>query len=126
MLEIEGLRNTQAFWKIRRNDLNAMIDNYDPATFFITLSPSEYHWDDLHEFLCIRNFITNKKSRTLNSLIAEDPVSVSIFMDLKIKAILDFILSDDEPIGKIAHYAVRLEYQTRGLQHFYIVIWVVM
>lgn len=118
------LRNTQQYWKIRRCDLNAMVDNYGPATFFLTLSPSEYHWDDLHEFLCRRNNISNKKSRTLNSLIAADPVSVSLFMDLKFKAMLDFLLADDGPLGKIEHYAWRLEYQSRGLQHFHIILWI--
>lgn len=45
------LRNTQQYWKKRNNELNCMVEHYGPATFFLILSPSEYHWNDLHEFL---------------------------------------------------------------------------
>lgn len=53
-----------------------------------------------------------------------DPVSTSRVIEKEFRAMLDFISSDDEPIGKVVHYAWRREYQTRGLQHFHIVMWV--
>lgn len=104
----DRLRNTQRYWKIRRCDLNAMVDSYGPTTFFSTLNPSEYHWDDLHEFLCQRNIISNKKSRSLNSLIAADSVSASLFMDLKFKAMHASLLSDDGHLRKIEYYATSI------------------
>lgn len=64
------LRNTEQFWSLPRNNLNCMTSNYGPATFFLTLSPSEYHWDDLNEYLCKTNNIPvdKKKSILLNSI----------------------------------------------------------
>lgn len=37
---------------------------------------------------------------------------------------LAFLLSDSQPLGEIAHYAWRREYQSRGLQHFHTMLWV--
>jgi hypothetical protein len=37
---------------------------------------------------------------------------------------LDFLVSDDAPLGKIVHYFWRREYQQRGLQHFHLLLWV--
>uniref|UniRef100_A0A8D8PQV6 Helitron helicase-like domain-containing protein n=1 Tax=Cacopsylla melanoneura TaxID=428564 RepID=A0A8D8PQV6_9HEMI len=37
---------------------------------------------------------------------------------------LDFLLSDAAPLGKVTPYFYRREYQSRGLQHFHILLWV--
>ena len=61
---------------------------------------------------------------SISELVAADPISVSRFMENKCKAFIDFIMSEDNPIGKVAHYYCRREYQGRGLQHFHFVIWI--
>ena len=35
-----------------------------------------------------------------------------------------YLLSEDNPLGKISHYFVRREYQGRGISHFHMTIWV--
>ena len=40
------------------------------------------------------------------------------------KAFIDFMLSPNNPIGKVSHYFCRREYQGRGMQHFHFAIWV--
>jgi hypothetical protein len=57
-------------------------------------------------------------------LISLDPVSTSRIVDNEFKSIMDFITSEDAPLGKVTHYAWRREYQTRGLQHFHILLWI--
>lgn len=108
------LRGTEQYWKRPLNEMNCMTSHYGPATFFLTLSPSEYHWEDLHECYC-KIYNVDKKSRTLNSFIATDPVIASIFIEMKFKSMLAFILSESQPLGKVIHYAWRREYQSRGL-----------
>lgn len=117
------LRGTEQFWKKPRNDIFCMTNNYGPATFFLTLSPSEYHWEDLHKCYCII-YNVNKQTRTLSNFIASDPVIASLFIEMKFRAMVKFLLSDSHPLGEIAHYAWRREYQSRGLQHFHILLWV--
>lgn len=45
------LRNTEPFWVRPRNDINCMIQNYGPATWFLILSPNEWTWEDLGYYL---------------------------------------------------------------------------
>lgn len=45
------LRNTEQYWRIPRSNLHCMICNYGPATRFLTLSPYEWLWTDLIEYL---------------------------------------------------------------------------
>lgn len=117
------LRNTEHYWSRPRNDLSCMTHHYGPATWFLTLSPSEWLWSDLTEYLReVGGPATAGMSPS--QLIASDPVSTSRFMDNKFRAMLDFICSSDNPIGEVTHYFWRREYQGRGMQHFHLLIWI--
>ena len=72
----------------------------------------------------LREINPSMKDLSISALVAADPVSVSRFMENKRKAFIDFIMSSDNPIGKVTHYFCRLEYQGCGLQHFHFAIWV--
>ena len=116
------LRNTEQFWRQPSNNVKCMTLHYGPATWFLTLSPSEWKWSDLCEYL--REMNPDKEKLDISELIAYDPVSTSRFMCIKFKAIIDFICSADNPIGEVIHYFWRLEYQTRGIQHMHCMIWI--
>ncbi|XP_067205359.1 uncharacterized protein [Linepithema humile] len=116
------LRNTDQFWRQPSNNVKCMTLHYGPATWFLTLSPSEWKWSDLGEYL--RDMNPDKEKLSINELIAYDPVSTSRFMCIKFKAMIDFIRSVDNPIGEVIHYFWRLEYQTRGIQHMHCLIWI--
>ncbi|XP_044742220.1 uncharacterized protein LOC123303484 [Chrysoperla carnea] len=117
------LRNTEQFWRKPRNDVVCMSKYYGPPTWFLTVSPSEWNWCDLEQYLRDINSpeMANKR---IGELIAKDPVSTCRFIDIKFRAFLDFLNSPEEPLGKIEHYFWRREYQSRGLQHFHILLWV--
>ncbi|KYN06207.1 hypothetical protein ALC62_02854 [Cyphomyrmex costatus] len=116
------LRNTDRFWRQPSNNVKCMTLHYGPATWFLTLSPSEWKWSDLGEYL--RDMNPNKEKLSISELIAYDPVSTSRFMCIKFKAMIDFICSSDNPIGEVIHYFWRLEYQSRGIQHIHCMIWI--
>lgn len=65
-----------------------------------------------------------ENGKSTSNLIFLDPVSTSRIVDNEFKAMLDFIISEDAPLGKVSHYARRREYQARGLQHFHILLWI--
>ncbi|CAK1584070.1 unnamed protein product [Parnassius mnemosyne] len=117
------LRNTEQFWKKPRNDVNCMTQNYDPATWFLTMSPSEWMWEDFGEYIRQVNGV-KMANKIISELVALDPVSTSHIIDNKFHAMLDLITSSDEPLGKIIHYVWRREYQSRGAQHFHLMLWV--
>ena len=114
---ISRLRNSEQYWIKPRNDLNCMTMYYGPATWFLTLSPSEWKWDEIGDYL--RKINPSLKEMSISALVASDPVSVCRYMENTHKAFIDFILSPDNPIGKVSHYFCRREYQGRGLQHFH-------
>ncbi|KAI5733727.1 hypothetical protein M8J76_015236 [Diaphorina citri] len=117
------LRNTEQFWKKPRSDVICMTKNYGPATWFLTISPSEWDWDDLGKYIREVNG-ADMAHMTTSQLVALDPVSASRFIDVKFKAMLEFLTSADAPLGEIIHYFWRREYQSRGLQHFHLMLWV--
>ena len=67
--EIEGnltsvfsrLHNSEQYWICPRNELNAMSFHYGPATLHLTLSPSEWSWHEMGDYL-------RKLNPDLNSL----------------------------------------------------------
>lgn len=66
-------RNTEPFWVQPRNNLTCMTQNYDPATWFLTLSPRKWDWGDLHQYL-----------RDVNAPAMQGkPVSELIALDLR-------------------------------------------
>ena len=92
------LRNSEQYWTKPRNDLNCMTMYYGSATWF-TLSPSEWTWEEMGDYL--RKINPCLKDLSISALIARDPVSVCRYMENAHKAFIDFILSPDNPIGDI-------------------------
>lgn len=117
------LRNTEQYWKKPRSDVVCMTRHYGPATWFLTISPSEWMWSDLGHYIKSING-PDMANKSTSELVALDPVAASRFMDNHFKAMMDFITSPDAPLGIIEHYFWRREYQSRGLQHFHIMLWV--
>lgn len=94
------LRNTEQFWKKPRSDNMCMTRYYGPATWFLTISPSEWRWTDLEDYIKQINGPLAKNKST-SELVA---VATSRFIDIKFKSILEFLISAEAPLGEIEHY----------------------
>ena len=116
------LRNSEQYLIKPRNNLHCMTMYYGPATWFLTLSPSEWTWEEMGDYL--RKINLSLKEMSISALVASDPVSVCRYMENAHKAFIDFILLPDNPIGKVSHYFCRREYQVLGLQHFHFASWI--
>jgi len=91
---------------------------------FLTLSPSEWLWDELGEYIREVNGWSNDFSLFTTVLIVKDRVSTSKFLDNKFQAMLDSICFKNHPIGEVIHYFWRREYQGRNIQHFRLLLWI--
>lgn len=81
------LRNTEQYWKIPRSNLHCMICNYGPATWFLILSPCEWLWIDLIEYLReINEPIKNLQTNLLLSILYQ--LQDSWIINLKLCLIL--------------------------------------
>jgi hypothetical protein len=121
-----ALRGSNDYWYRICGDLQLMDETYGPATFFLSLSCAEYSWKECINFLHIMNKdLENVNSCNVNSLIANDPVSTSMFFHIKFETFINEIIKNKNgPFGEITHYFVRLEYQSRGAPHMHIKLWV--
>ena len=122
-LVFSRLPGTAEYWKRVRNDVNCMVREYGPATWFITFSPGEWMWSGMAEFIRKRNNWENDK-RSTSELAAADPVSAAIYLNLKFKAVLAFITSSANPIGEVLHYCYSVEAQGRGMLHWHCLFWI--
>ena len=124
------VRGTDEYMKIKRCDTETMLTNYGPATWFLTLSPNEWMWEDLKPFLSdIRvnpdlHEKANEKSLTTSELSVLDPVMTAVFIENRFQKILKFICSKANPLGEVSHYTIRREYQGRLVSHFHCMLWV--
>ncbi|KAI5722606.1 hypothetical protein M8J76_010895 [Diaphorina citri] len=105
------LRNTEQYWKKPRSDVVCMTRHYGPATWFLTISPSEWMWSDLGHYIKSING-PDMANKSTSELVALDPVAASRFMDNHFKAMMDFITSPDAPLGIIEHYFWRHPHTT--------------
>ena len=59
---------------------------YRPATWFLTLSPSEWTWEEMGDYLCEIN--PSLKELPISAIVASDPVSVCRYMENAPRALL--------------------------------------
>lgn len=94
------IRNIAAFWVQPRNENVCMTDHFGPATWFLTMSPGDFEMEALADYIRDCNSMS-WKNKSISELIALDPVSASRYIDNQFQAMLDFLLSEDAPLGRI-------------------------
>ena len=94
------IRGTQEYLKIPRWNVETMLRNYGPATWFLTFSPTEWMWPRLKRYLldCNPNL---SESMTIAQLTSADPVGTAIFVEKKFQPFMKFLQGPTNPIGKV-------------------------
>ena len=100
-----------------------MMNECGPCTWFVTMSPGEWMWPELGDYIKEVDGLTNDK-RSISALVAADPVAATIFIHNRFDAVMEYLLSPDHPIGEISHFYWVCEYQGRGLPHFHCLFWI--
>ena len=129
---LRALRGSPPYFQKAKKDLFAMIRQLGSASLFCSFSSAETQWIHL---LRILGQLVDKKEYTDNELenlnwqekcrlIQSDPVTCARHFDYQINQFLrNFLLSDAAPLGKIADWFYRVEYQQRGSPHIHMLIW---
>ena len=129
---LRALRGSPPYFEKAKKDLFAMIRELGTASLFCSFSSAETQWIHL---LRILGQVIDKKEYTDNELenlnweekcrlIQSDPVTCARHFDYQINQFLcNFLLSDAAPLGKIADWFYRVEYQQRGSPHIHMLIW---
>ena len=146
------VRGTAEYLNTAKQHLKAMQREYGPATWFLTLSPCEWHWPDFKDFLLSVNRNFDSKM-SINEMSARDPIMTAVFIENRCNAVLELLKTENTHSntknktsthsnvdtnsngdtnttgtfvlgGEVDHYFVRREYQGRCVTHFHMLIWI--
>ena len=106
-----SVRNSPKYWEDKKKNLNAMIRQLGPPTFFITLSPAETYWPELIRILLRIHKRPNEddystvsdeillalNQNKLLALIAHDPVTVARYVENRMGFLRNFIFNTRGP-----------------------------
>ena len=129
---LRAVRGSPPYFEKAKKDIFAMIRQLGSASLFCSFSSAETQWTHLLRILGklvdnktyadseLENLNWEKKSR----LIQSDPVTCARHFDYQVhKFLQNFLLSSAAPLGKIADWFYRVEYQQRGSPHIHMLIW---
>ena len=129
---LRALRGSPPYFERAKKDIFAMIRQLGPATLFCSFSSAETKWIHLLRILgklvdakeypdsVLENLNWEEKSR----LIQSDPVTCARHFDYQFNQFLrHFLMSNAAPLGKVADWFYRVEYQQRGSPHIHMLIW---
>ena len=126
---MQPIRGTPAYWSSAQKDLFAMLRQLGIPTWFCSFSSAEYRWNDIVGVI-LHHENDNRNPSDLdwaekNEILRNNPVTVARMFDHRFHVFQrDVILSPANPIGKVADYFVRVEFQQRGSPHMHCLYWV--
>ncbi|XP_013855915.1 uncharacterized protein LOC106511716, partial [Austrofundulus limnaeus] len=125
---MQPLRGTPAYWEKTTKDLFAMVRQLGTPTFFCTFSAAEMRWPEVitaikrqqGEEVDFEGLNWSEKCDILRS----NPVTAMRMFDKRVEALFrDLLFSPAQPLGEIADYFYRVEFQHRGSPHIHGLIW---
>ena len=129
---LRALRGSPPYFEKAKKDIFAMIRQLGPASLFCSFSSAETQW--IHLLRILGKLVDDKdysdnELENLNweekcRLIQSDPVTCARHFDYQFNQFLKhFLMSSAAPLGKIADWFYRVEYQQRGSPHIHMLIW---
>ena len=129
---LRALRGSPPYFEKAKKDIFAMIRQLGPATLFCSFSSAETQW--IHLLRILGKLVDDKEYSDIElenlnweekcRLIQSDPVTCARHFDYQFNQFLrHFLMSSAAPLGKIADWFYRVEYQQRGSPHIHMLIW---
>ncbi|XP_076870505.1 uncharacterized protein LOC143521483 isoform X1 [Brachyhypopomus gauderio] len=126
---LKPIRGTPVFWQSVQKDLFAMVRQLGIPTWFCSFSSADLRWPELMETILTQEG-KHVSPDDLDwsercDLLKRNPVTAARMFDHRFRCFLkDVIMSEAQPIGKIADYFYRIEFQQRGSPHSHCLFWV--
>jgi hypothetical protein len=128
---LRTIRGSPPYWEQAKRDVLAMVRQLGVPTWFCSFSAAETKWMPLLKslfYLKHGKTASNVEIEALSwqdksNLIKSDPVTCARYFDFKVQAFIKYVLkSDEQPIGEIADFFYRVEFQQRGSPHIHMLI----
>ena len=129
---MKNFRGSPPYYQRVFHDLLAMIRQLGTPTWFFTLSAADLKWPDMIQTIARQYGVhyTDEQVATLSfeeksNWLKRNPVTAARHFHYRLNVFFqDFLKSTAKPLGEIADYAIRIEFQARGSPHAHCVIWV--
>jgi len=93
-----------------------------PPSFFVTMNPAEWEWEELIPLYL--SFHPDAEGKSIGEMCRLDPTIFVYYFDIRVKAYLKFLRSKEKPLGELLEYWYRMEGQQRGTPHAHMLLWV--
>ncbi|XP_061193261.1 uncharacterized protein LOC133201474 [Saccostrea echinata] len=125
---LQPVRGSPPYWQRTMKDLYAMIRQLGIPTWFVTFSAGETRWDEtinaLKDTEDLRSPIDIEWTDKCR-LIKENPVMCARLFNNRVQRLFtDLIMSPSKPVGDVADFFYRTEFQQRGSPHIHCLLWV--
>ena len=122
---MKNIRGSPPYYQRTFYDLLAMIRQLGTPTWFFTLSAADLKWPDMIRTIARQYGVhyTDDEVAGLSfddksNWIKRNPVTAARHLQYRLNALFqDFLKSSAKPLGEIADYAIRIEFQARGSPH---------
>ena len=129
---LRNVRGSPAYYQQTFYDLLAMIRQLGTPTWFLTLSAADMRWPDVIQNIPKRygviysdEDVAKLSFEDKSNWLRRDPVTAARHFQYRLNVFFnEFLKSSAQPLGKIADYAIRIEFQARGSPHAHTVIWI--
>ena len=129
---MKNIRGSPPYYQHTFYDLLAMIRQLGTPTWFFTLSAADLKWPDMIQTIARQYgvYYTDDQVAALSfeeksNWLKRNPVTAARHFHYRLNVFFqDFLKSTANPLGEIAKYAIRIEFQARGSPHAHCVIWV--
>ena len=130
---LRNLRGSLPYFEKSKKDLFAMIRQLGNPTWFCSFSAAETRWSHLlrilgrvvHQKDYSDDEIANMSWQEKSDLIQKDPVTCARNFEHMVQLFIkDVLKSTAMPLGEIADYFYRVEFQQRASPHIHALFWV--
>ena len=126
---MKNIRGSPPYYQRTFYDSLAMIRQLGIPTWFFTLSAADLKWPDMIQTIA-RQYGVNYTDDEVAVLsfdeksnwLKRNPVTAARHFHYRLNVF--FLKSTAKPLGEIADYAIKIEFQARGPPHAHCVIWV--
>ena len=121
---MKNIRSSPPYWHTFY-DLLAMIRQLGTPTWFFMLSAADLKWPDMIQSIARQygvHFTDDEVARLSfddkSNWIKHNPVTAARHFQYRLNALFQYFLkSTAKPLGEIADYAIRIEFQSKGSPH---------
>ena len=116
---MKNIRGSPPYYQRTFYDLLAMIRQIGTPTWFFTMSAADLKWPDMIQTIAKQYGVhyTDDEVEKSNWL-RRNPVTAARHFHYRLTVLFqDFLKSTAKPLGEIADYAIRIEFQARGSPH---------